>query len=104
MKKEEIISAMLYIRDVYIPLLTDFLENRISALEFQDKYLDAFQADPYGSPTPEIFDVLQAIFEDADAHEPEPDPEYFQIGEQEFRECCEKNLQKLKAIVQAYNL
>lgn len=95
---------ILQIKDVYIPLLTAFLEHRLSALDFQEQYLDAFYADPLISYPDKDYDILQAIFEDADAFEPDPNSYYLEIGEQEFRECTEKNLQKLKAIVQAYNL
>lgn len=64
------------------------------------------QDDPLVSYPDEDFDVLQAIFEDAMAYEPEPDTREgsLDIDEKELRECTTKNLEKLKAIVQAYNL
>ncbi len=94
-------NHILQIKDVYIPLLEDFLEDRISAWDFQDKYRAAIYEDPYIYPKPEIYRLLQDIFEDALAYEPEPDTREgsMDIDEKELRRCCEKNLQKLRAIV-----
>lgn len=64
------------------------------------KYFDIIQNDPTTfSNEVEYFPILQAIFEDCDACEEEPDPDYLEIDEPELRRLCAINLAKLKDLV-----
>lgn len=98
---KENIEKINRLKTIYIPLVRKFLNEQISAWDFVQHYLDTMKGDPTISSDPETFKVLQAIFEDCDAYWPDPDPAAgaFEIGEDELRQCCTKNLEKLKRIV-----
>ena len=92
------------IRDYYIPLVNDFLNKKLHPEDFVRQYFALTLEDQTVSPNQEVFQVLQAIFEDADAYTEDPNPAHpvTQISDEELRKCCAENLQKLKAIVSEY--
>jgi hypothetical protein len=97
---KENIEKIKMIKNEYIPLINKFLSSEISAWDFAQQYFKTMKDDPTTSYNPETFSILQAIFEDCDAYWPTPDPnEPWEIGEDELRRCCQRNLEKLKEIV-----
>lgn len=99
---KENIEKINMIKTAYIPLVSHFVNNQISAWAFAQHYFDTMRDDPSVSSDSETFKVLQAIFEDCDAYWPDPDPseEGYEIDEEQLRRCCSKNLEKLKKIVE----
>lgn len=93
-----------YLKSHYVPLILQFIRHEITAEEFQTQYMKLMQEDPYISPNKSIFDLLQAIFEDADAYDIEALPEDapLLITEQELRECCLKNYERLQQLLSKY--
>lgn len=81
-------------------LITDFLDNKITADEFQDQYIKTFKKSNEDLSN-ELFLILNDIFESADCywHEYLPSQETsFEISEQELRKEVKIGLTKLREI------
>ncbi len=55
----------------YLDLIDDFLTGRVSATEFEGRYLQVFKADSARRPD-RVFEVLDRLFADVDAFVAEP--------------------------------
>jgi Bacterial self-protective colicin-like immunity len=54
----------------YVYLLQEFLDSKVTAGEFERRYLRLFKSDELIRPE-DVFDVLDALFADVDAFDPE---------------------------------
>lgn len=69
----------------YAPIIESFLAGRLTADEFEDRYLGAFREDPGDWPD-EIYDLLNEAFLDVEAFWLESDEtDEFLIDEPELR-------------------
>lgn len=83
----------------YLALIAAFVNERISADEFEPIYLVLFKNDPGGRPEP-IYQVLDTLFGDVDSYDPNPTPdEPSWIGENELRRRARVALHRLREIV-----
>ncbi len=80
-----------------IVLIRDFVEHRISADEFESRYLTAFKAGTGDVADDDIFETLDGLFADVDAYVADPtlrtDPE--DLDEEQLRACAARVLEKL---------
>jgi hypothetical protein len=80
---------------LYRNLISDFVSDRISAIQFEDAYLTAFKQERVHFPNG-IFDVLDGLFADVDSFCPEaslrgPDD----LDARQLKERAEKALRDL---------
>jgi hypothetical protein len=83
--------------DRYRPLISVFINKEISASEFESRYLALFKRDK-GKVGGEKFEVLDRLFGDVDAYEPDPElRKQVQggIGDEELLTCARAAYQKL---------
>lgn len=86
--------------DICKQLITDFLDNKITADEFQDQYIKTFK-ESNEKLNSELFLILNDIFESADCywHECFPGQETsFEISEQALRKEVKIGLTKLREL------
>ena len=84
----------------YEALIEAFLTKRISAGEFEGRFLKAFKAEPGGMDT-KVFAVLDKLFSDVDAYSPDcPDGKEtaLEISEAELRRQAAKALDRLRQL------
>lgn len=83
----------------YLTLMDAFVLRRMSAGEFETKYLALFKNENrhFGSP---IFEVLDKLFGDVDAYVSDPALRRSEdLGEEELLECCKDAQNRLLAIL-----
>jgi hypothetical protein len=92
-----------HLAEKYHGLISDFLAGRISASEFETRYLDEFKNEPGGVMSDVLYLILEDMFENVDRywHECTPDQETdFEISEPTLRKYAQEALQYLKDYLQ----
>jgi Bacterial self-protective colicin-like immunity len=90
---------------VYRDLMRAYLENRMSADEFEELYIPAFRAEKGGVWVEPLYWILQGIFTSVDAYCKDCTPEeedHFNITEPTFRKEITEALEKLDKFLQEY--
>ncbi|MGE0199498.1 MAG: colicin immunity domain-containing protein [Candidatus Melainabacteria bacterium] len=87
------------VRDLFIPLITDFLNQTISAAEFETSFLKTRSEYIDLDWDKALHDIFSEIFLDVDEYTTDPDPNFsqYEIDENELRKRCTKNLTRLKS-------
>ncbi len=84
--------------NLYISIINDFLNKKISSKCFEYIYLELFLTGE-GKPSSEEYEVLNGLFMDVEAFCNDPSLiDEDDIGEAELRLSCEGYLEKLKLI------
>lgn len=76
--------------------MRDFTDGRVSAPQFEEKYLAVFKAEAE-IPQPDTFDVLDGLFADVDEYVADPDLRARAGGldDEQLRGCAERALARL---------
>ncbi len=92
--------------DKYIKLLEEFAGGKISADEFEQRFLQLFKGDNNLQPGRE-FQILDKLFADVDAYCSDPDlieDPRFDIGEVQLRVSVQETLDKLIKVKRVQNV
>ncbi len=82
----------------YIALIDSFLAGRISASDFESRYLKLFKEERE-IPPKQVYEVLNKLFSDVDAFCDDPSlRNHYSIDERELRECANRAFQTLKTL------
>jgi hypothetical protein len=84
----------------YETLIESFVAKRLSAGEFEKRYLKAFKSEPGGMET-KVFEILEKLFSDVDSYSPdcqEGKESAFEISEVELRRQAAKALNDLRRL------
>jgi hypothetical protein len=84
----------------YEPLIEGFVRGRIPVREFQERYVDAWLAEP-GGKGERLYDILQDLFGAAETYWPEATPEtesWYRTSEETLRKDAAATLERLRAL------
>jgi hypothetical protein len=85
----------------YISLMQALLDRQISASQFSEQFMGLFKREE-GVTLDDVFHILDRIFVDADAYDPDnPSPvEPFAISEDQLRSSVAERIERLKSLAQ----
>jgi hypothetical protein len=84
--------------DKYTQLIKSFLKNKISAIDFERKYLDSYLSDETDLPD-DIFWILDELFADVDAFCADATlRDEYDLDDAQLRNRCEQTLNRLQML------